>query len=122
MTAPPPRIQLRRTKGWRLPPGAVKVDRSTIWGNPFTRADAREAGYTGTDTDLDALNVTAFAGWLSGNRDRLWWTGPEADARRDLILSRLPELRGKTLACWCKPCEPCHADVLIQMANKGAPA
>ena len=27
------------------------------------------------------------------------------------LLSRLPELRGKALGCWCAP-EPCHADVL----------
>jgi hypothetical protein len=31
----PHRVQLRRTKGWRMPPDTVKVDRSTIWGNPF---------------------------------------------------------------------------------------
>lgn len=29
------RIQLRRTKGWRLPPGALSVARPTKWGNPF---------------------------------------------------------------------------------------
>jgi hypothetical protein len=27
------------------------------------------------------------------------------------------ELRGKNLACWCKPGEPCHADVLLELAN-----
>lgn len=31
----PERIQLRRKKGWRMPPNTVKVDRSTKWGNPF---------------------------------------------------------------------------------------
>jgi hypothetical protein len=31
----PERIQLQRTKGWRMPPNTVKVDRTTIWGNPF---------------------------------------------------------------------------------------
>lgn len=31
----PERIQLRRTKGWRMPPDTVKVDRTTKWGNPF---------------------------------------------------------------------------------------
>lgn len=118
MTDRPERIQLRRNKGWKMPPGSVKVDRATIWGNPFTRAGAREAGYKGSDADLDAFNVAAFAGWLGGNRDRPWVTGREADARRYLILSRLPELRGKSLACWCKPGSPCHADVLIELANK----
>jgi len=27
------------------------------------------------------------------------------------------ELRGKDLACWCKPNQPCHADVLLELAN-----
>jgi hypothetical protein len=35
-----------------------------------------------------------------------------ADARR--------VLRGKNLACWCKPGEPCHADVLLEIANREA--
>lgn len=38
-------------------------------------------------------------------------------ARRDLILTRLPDLRGRDLACWCKPGCPCHADVLLELAN-----
>jgi hypothetical protein len=33
----------------------------------------------------------------------------------------LPELRGKNLACWCKPDQPCHADVLRKLANRDAP-
>lgn len=32
------------------------------------------------------------------------------------LLSRVPLLRGSTLACWCRP-EPCHADVLAQLAE-----
>ena len=32
-------------------------------------------------------------------------------------VDRLPELRGKNLACWCKPGSPCHADVLLEIAN-----
>ena len=35
--------------------------------------------------------------------------------RQDLLL-RLPELRGRRLACWCSP-EPCHADVLVELVE-----
>jgi hypothetical protein len=28
------------------------------------------------------------------------------------------ELRGRDLYCFCKPGEPCHADVLIEVANR----
>jgi len=31
--------------------------------------------------------------------------------------ARVPELRGRDLACWCKPGAPCHADVLLEIAN-----
>lgn len=27
-------------------------------------------------------------------------------------------LRGKNLACYCKPDSPCHADVLLELANR----
>lgn len=32
------------------------------------------------------------------------------------LLARVPLLRGSVLACWCAP-EPCHADVLAQLAD-----
>lgn len=28
------------------------------------------------------------------------------------------ELKGKNLSCWCKVGEPCHADILLEIANK----
>ncbi|MFI1767984.1 DUF4326 domain-containing protein [Streptomyces sp. NPDC020800] len=34
------------------------------------------------------------------------------------LLDLVPDLRGKTLACWCTP-EPCHADVLAELADAG---
>jgi hypothetical protein len=32
----PHRIQLRRSKGWRMPAETLKVDRTTLFGNPFS--------------------------------------------------------------------------------------
>lgn len=71
------------------------------------------------------------AGWLAspwGNP----FKGPEAVSRfaewlgrNEKLLSRLPELKGKTLGCWCgtwKPGEPeipCHAVVLAKLADEG---
>ena len=31
----PKRIQRQRTRGWRMPEGAIYVGRPTRWGNPF---------------------------------------------------------------------------------------
>ena len=31
----PERVQLRRSKGWRMPPNTIKVGRGGKWGNRF---------------------------------------------------------------------------------------
>jgi N6-adenosine-specific RNA methylase IME4 len=36
------------------------------------------------------------------------------------LMAALEELRGKDLVCWCAPL-PCHADVLLELANREAP-
>ncbi|MET3514306.1 hypothetical protein ABIC63_002078 [Pseudacidovorax sp. 1753] len=91
-TEKPVRIQLSRAKGWRMPENKVKVDRSTRWGNPWT---AENSGRTDP--------VLRFA----------CETAPLLD---------LTPLRGKNLACWCKPGASCHADVLLELANAPAEA
>jgi len=111
----PDRITLSRAKGWRLPAGAVVVARPTIWGNPFTVSAALDAGFRGTDEEMARLVTVAFRTWMHGAGTD--WMGTESDRRRDVILSRLPELRGRDLACWCKPGCDCHADVLLELAN-----
>ena len=90
----PDRIQLKRTKGWRMPANTVKVDRTSKWfGNPFKVDEFTTAGEA----------VMLFRRYI----------------RQSEILMALArhELRGKNLACWCKPGEPCHADVLLEIAN-----
>jgi len=105
----PERIQLSRAKGWRMPPNTVKVCRPGPFGNPFTVKAAEETGYTRRGA------VSAFEDWLAGNP---WACGEDKyEDRRQVILSRLPELRGKNLACWCPHGSPCHADVLLERAN-----
>ena len=98
----PQRIQRKRTKGWRMPEGAVYVGRPTKWGNPFVVSEDRDA--------RDA--VLAFHSWLTV--DGVTAGIPD---RKNKILESLDELRGKDLVCWCKPGEPCHADVLLKLAN-----
>lgn len=99
-----------------MPENTVKVDRTTIWGNPFTMAGCRDAGFSGSDAEIARRCVEAFRVWL-GPGWRNNWDGPESEAARANILERLPELRGKNLACWCPLDAPCHADVLLELAN-----
>ena len=117
----PQRIQRKRTKGWRMPENTVSVCRPGPFGNPFTIALALESGYVQTEDEAAAFVVECFGDWLAGGRHgRDWWQGPESDKRRAEILRRIPELRGKHLACFCQDGQPCHADVLLELAN--APA
>lgn len=107
----PRRIQLRRTKGWRIPPNTLKVDRTTRWGNPFAAdkpADLPRAHRWGFTVKNEKHRPVDQAEAVALFRSAL------DDQSRSLI--RL-HLFGKNLACWCKPGEPCHADVLLEVAN-----
>ena len=101
----PRRIQLQRAEGWRMPTGAVKVDRATKWGNPFPVGREGPLGRVA----LDAESATGlFEDMLSDPEMRAAAGYPDD----------LSPLRGKTLACWCEPGARCHADVLIREANR----
>ena len=100
----PRRIELSRKKGWRLPPNTVDVSRPTKWGNPgeVRRGPLRKL----TDDASPAEAVEAFKMMLAEGI-----TPPFA------LANIREELAGKNLACWCKIGTPCHADVLLRLAN-----
>jgi len=122
----PARLQLSRAKGFNLQAHsraingleAVNVARPTRWGNPFTARDCRKAGYVGSSNAIASRVASAFRAWLDSPHWRENWDGPESENQRQAILLRIRMLRGKNLACWCKPGEPCHADVLLEIANR----
>lgn len=113
----PKRIQRKRTKGWRMPANTVSITRPGKYGNPFTVAGCRDAGFAGTDEGLRLRCIEAFRVWL-GPHWRNNWDGEESERRRQSILDNLHKLRGKDLACFCKEGQPCHGDVLIELANR----
>lgn len=91
----PRRIKVKRQKGWRLPEGAVFVGRPSKWGNPYRlgkEADSRE-------------EVVALYREMLGKL-------PTED-----LEALLAPLKGRDLACWCPRDAPCHADVLLELAN-----
>jgi hypothetical protein len=108
--AKPVRVQLRRTKGWRMPPNTVKVTRGKgragRFGNPFVVGQSLE----GDCIESPSEAVTMFADMMKSAALRADFGYPTHQAIR-------AELRGKNLACWCKPGDPCHADVLLELAN-----
>lgn len=98
------RIQRKRQKGYKVPAGAVVVTRPTVFGNPFPVKPG----------ETSHRSVNEFRNWLLGKRKS---DTPEMEKQRRSILHRLPELKGKQLACYCSPNQPCHADVLAELAN-----
>lgn len=125
MSEKPRRVQLSRAKGWRMPENTVKVDRATGFGNPFPIIKCTSTSgvasspiwQIGTDAgpamwfrdgaaEARALSVQAFRAWI------------EHPAQETLRQKAGLALRGKHLACWCKPGAPCHADVLLEIANR----
>lgn len=104
----PERIQLRRTKGWRMPPNTVKVDRSTAWGNPWPVGERGPLDRIARDAEGAVGFFRAmFTDAQMGRAARY----PDANMVREM-------LRGKNLACWCPKGSPCHADVLLEIANR----
>lgn len=113
----PERIRLRRSKGWRLPPGAIVVARPTRWGNPFTMKDATKAGLPTSVAEARRLAVAAFASWFTDGPSSPQWSEDDR-GRWEWMHDHLDELAGHDLACWCPLDEPCHAEVLLEWANR----
>ncbi|MEV4416143.1 DUF4326 domain-containing protein [Catellatospora sp. NPDC049609] len=116
--AGPGRVQRLRTRGSRLPDTAIYVGRPGPWGNPWTvRRDGAEW-----------LVVHAWEPAIGGGfatpdaavRAAIQLYRAHLDARPELVARIRTELAGRLLACWCAPGEPCHADVLLEIANPTA--
>ena len=90
----PQRVQLRRTRGWRMPANTRKVDRTTPWGNPFSLSEGR------------ATCVALFEDWVRNTAEG-----------RALLARARTELRAWNLACWCALEGPCHAEVWLRLVN-----
>ena len=75
---------------WRDNPEYVYIGRPSKWGNPFPVQNLGRAGA-----------VREHAAWLQGQKE---------------LLESIPELKDKTLVCFCKP-EACHGDYLALLAD-----
>jgi hypothetical protein len=82
---------------WKVPYD-VYIGRGSKWGNPFTYKEGTQAEFiVGSREEA----VEAYREWIYGQPD---------------LLSSLHELKGKTIACYCKPAA-CHGDVLAELAD-----
>lgn len=98
----PKRVQRKRTKGWRMPSNTIYVGRGSKWGNPYVIGDAMVSDLIVMDTyvlfSIDDV-LKEYERYINNS---------EID---------LKPLKGKNLACWCPLDKPCHADILLKLAN-----
>ena len=99
--AKPVRLQRKRTKGFKMesPNGLeiVYVGRPSRWGNQFA---IRIYGLDGSIRRFKSAALVMKHAYPEAFEE---WIAP---------------LRGKNLCCWCAIGSPCHADVLLELANK----
>ena len=105
----PKRIQRKRTRGWRMPAGAIYVGRPSRWGNHVRIDPAEIEGMTPAEARRFAHRDAVI-----GFEKSIMWN----DGADDFKAAAQRELRGHDLACWCRLDEPCHADVLLRVANE----
>lgn len=110
MADKPIRLRLSRKKGFNLQKHsldqnglpAVNVARPSRWGNPHR---------VGDHPGCDRRRKKHTAESAVAEFERYECRGVE----RGVKIVR--ELAGKNLACWCPLDSPCHADVLLRIAN-----
>jgi len=107
-----------------MPEGAVYVGRPTKWGNPFRAVPAGNGFWTVVD-DNDVDYRHPRTGWADKDYAVLRSVQLFAELSVDYEIAfdcdaARAELRGKDLACWCPLDAPCHADVLLELANSAA--
>lgn len=123
-------VRVKREADWKPSKGAVWVGPRSNFYNPF-EAKIR-GGASGLATGARQYLVDDFKEWLT--KPLLWrrtaegwkWVAPgNWDSMlgvpyeyRAMILDKLETLRGKDLVCRCHISQPCHADVLLELANR----
>lgn len=90
-----------------MPPRTKKVYQSTLYGNPYSVSPWLINHCGGDKRRAAQIVVNRFEQYLRADeqaalRERIRW-----------------ELAGYDLACWCPLDAPCHADVVLRVANEG---
>lgn len=110
-----------------MPKGAIYVGRPTTWGNKFQVGHhyKRDADGGVPSLGIRFLFLEAFAGYQDNSYTTLqsaaeaveWWRWYLGTFSAPKLAEMMKPLRGRNLACWCPLDQPCHADVLLELAN-----
>jgi hypothetical protein len=132
----PQRIQRKRTKGWKMPPNTVYVGRGSQWGNPFKVVQYSDGKWAvkcdSDDRQIEILTSNCHAAYDTKQEAqadavtcyRILYASYKHGEPMEKLLESMAfvesvenALAGKNLACWCAPGDPCHADLLLKIAN-----
>ena len=104
----PIRIQRRRTRGWKMPPHTRYVGRGSLYGNPFRVARSSRELEEGGELVVASADeaVARYRKWIE-----------QTIEGRFVASCAAQNLWGLDLVCWCPADQPCHADVLLEIAN-----
>lgn len=124
----PTRVQRKRTKGWKKPSNTVYVGRGSKYGNPFKIGFHMNHDIARiVDPEILDRGVMVNDAEHAKELYRIWTVGDYSGtlgeaAKKHFELIGLPiiqkDLKGKNLMCWCKIGDACHADILLELANK----
>lgn len=121
-----------------MPEGAVYVGCPSRWGNPWPVDHSAMPwvavllGYYGNDEGCRKAAVDLYRAWMTDSLPiaitnpgivTAFASNAAAMYLRDFILPEKPDLaalRGRDLACYCRPDQACHADVLLELAAREA--
>lgn len=125
MTYMPKRVQRERGKGWRTPicgcgcgQPARYVGRGSRWGNPAQVIEFSDGGAmvtVGVIPERIFCQSVTMAAKEAVYQYRLYITGK---AGMQACEDAQADLKGHDLVCWCPQDQPCHADVLLEIANR----
>lgn len=121
MSRAPQRIQRKRTKGFKLPPNTLCATRPGKFGNPFRVGMYVKLGNGGDGMTYlactDKRNATADYTYIDTTQQAVD-IYREYRRRYPLSSELLAQLRAaEWIACYCQLNEPCHTDVLLEIAN-----
>ena len=78
---------------WKKEKFDVYCGRPSIWGNPYSHKEGTLAKFK-VSSRKEAIDK--YESYLLNNLE---------------LMAKLPELKNKTLGCWCKPLT-CHCDII----------
>lgn len=122
-TSKPQRMRRSRRKGGNLQADsitlnglfAISVTRPGKYGNPYFPGCG--IGFGGFDQNMRPVHWALETGTDMVRHFREYIRLMKRDQPQEFE-AYIGPLRGKNIACWCKIGDPCHGDILLELANE----